>query len=350
MTVVVRADAGVELGTGHIVRCSALLRRLGIEPASVVLVTGSLTPGIRGLVDSIGWRVRTIEGSAEEESDARATIDIIEAIGDVELLVVDHYRLGAAWENRVRGSIGRLVVIDDLANRPHSCDVLIDPTLDEVGSDRHAEAVVTTARLLGPRFALLDPAYDSWKQRERHGQIRSWLVYLGGATCAADVIPLVTAFREINSPGVTLTLTLVLGQAFVGAEEVRLLSDPLGGVWILDWTDQMPALLTEADCAIGAPGGAQWERCALGVPTLTVLTAENQEHDAQAFESAGTTRHLGPLAEMTVERWRSAFKWALANPDEVASMSQAATKITLHRGDAWRNASLIILGLDGVKK
>jgi len=345
MTVVVRADAGVELGTGHIGRCSALLRRLGIESSSVVLVTESLTPGIRGLVDSIGWQVRTIEGSAEEESDARATVDIIYETGDVELLVVDHYRLGVAWENTVRGSADRLVVIDDLADRPHSCDVLIDPTLAEVGSKRHAESVVTHARLLGPRFALLDPAYDSRKPRERRGLIRSWLVYLGGATSAADVIPLLTAFSDIGEPGVTLTL--VLGRAFVGADEVRSAGEPLGGVWILDWTDQMPALLTEADCAIGAPGGAQWERCALGVPTLTVLTASNQEHDALAFEAAGATHQLGRLTDMTVQRWRSALEWAHSHPADIEAMSRAASAVVADKQDAWASAIPTILGTQG---
>jgi UDP-2,4-diacetamido-2,4,6-trideoxy-beta-L-altropyranose hydrolase len=345
MTVVVRADAGVELGTGHIVRCSALLRRLGIEPSSVVLVTGSLTPGIRGLVDSIGWQVRTIEGSAEEESDARASIDIIDETGDVGLLVVDHYRLGAQWENTVRESVGRLVVIDDLADRPHSCDVLIDPTLTEVGSDRHAESVVTAARLVGPQYALLDPDYDSWKPRERHGQIGSWLVYLGGATSAADVIPLLTAFSEVDRPSVTLTV--VLGRAFVGADEVRSVGGSLGGVWILDWTDRMPTLLSETDCAIGAPGGAQWERCALGVPTLTVLTASNQEHDALAFEAAGATRHLGPLTAMTVQRWRSAFEWAYSHPADIEAMSRAASAVVADRQDAWASAIPAILGTQG---
>jgi len=259
---------------------------------------------------------------------------------------VDHYHLGVAWENTVRGSVGRLLVIDDLADRTHSCDVLIDPTLAEGGSERHAESVVTTARLLGPRFALLDPAYDSWKQRERRGRIGSWLVYLGGATSAADVIPLLTAFSDIGEPGVTLTL--VLGRAFVGAEEIHSAGESLGRVWILDWTDRMPALLTEADCAIGAPGGAQWERCALGVPTLTVLTASNQEHDALAFQAAGATRHLGSLASMTVERWRSAFEWAHSHSADIEAMSRAASAVVADRQDAWASALPTILGTQGI--
>jgi len=345
MTVIVRADAGVALGSGHIVRCSSLLRRLGIDPASVLLLTRSLTPGLLKIVDSIGWQVRDIGNADSEESDARATVVELDDLDDVDLLVVDHYQLGTAWEETVRESVRRLVVIDDLADRRHTCGVLIDPTITDVSSDRHMESVVTTTMFLGPRYALLDPVYDTWMPRERSGSIRTWLVYLGGATSASDVLPLLSAFDGMEGPEVTMTL--VLGRAFVGTDEVRSAAESLGRVRILDWTDDMPALLMEADCAIGAPGGAQWERCAMGLPTLTVLTTPNQENDAAAFESVGATSHLGPLAAMTSERWGAALDWAHSHPAEIRSMSLAASAVVAGRESAWASAVPLILGQEG---
>jgi len=345
MTVIVRADAGVELGSGHIVRCSSLLKRLGFDPESVLLLTRSLTPGLRKIVDSIGWQVRDIGNADSEESDARATVMELDDLDDVDLLVVDHYQLSAVWEQTVRKLVRRLVVIDDLADRRHTCDVLIDPTITDVGSDRHMESAKATTMLLGPRYALLDPVYDTWIPRERNGSIRTWLVYLGGATSASDVLPLISAFDGMDLPGVTMTI--VLGRAFVGANEVRSAAESLGRVRILDWTDDMPTLLTEADCAIGAPGGAQWERCAMGVPTFTVLTTPNQENDAAAFESVGATSHLGPLASMTSERWGSALDWGHSHPAEIRSMSLAAAEVVAGRETAWASAVPLILGQAG---
>jgi len=304
-----------------------------------------LTPGIRKIVDSIGWHVRDIGNTGSEESDARATVVALADVNDVDLLVVDSYQLSAAWEEIVRESVRRLVVIDDLADREHACDVLIDPTITDVSSDRHMESVVDTAMFLGPKYALLDPAYDTLIPRERNGSIRSWLVYLGGATSEYDVLPLLSAFDAMHRPEVTMTL--VLGRAFVGHDAVISAAESIGGVRILDWTDDMPALLTETDCAIGAPGGAQWERCALGVPTLTVLTTPNQKHDGAAFEAVGATRYLGPLASMTSKQWSSALDWAHSHPVEIRSMSLAASSVVADRQPAWASAVPLILGRAG---
>ena len=343
MTVVVRADAGVELGVGHIVRCSALLRRLSVDPATVVLVAGSTTPSIREMVAEIGWRLRLIGDQVDEQADAAATLEVLSELGDVDLLVVDHYSLGAPWERAVREAVGRLVVIDDLADRQHSCDVLIDPTLSADRTDQYRELVdESTTLLLGPAYVLLSPEYDHLVPRMRSGEIHSWLVYLGGATTSRDLEPLLAAFQDLDSPEVTMTV--VLGRAFDGFDEVHSLVDSMPQVSVLEWTDQMPELLMDADCAIGATGGAQWERCAAGLPTLTVLTAENQAHDVSAFEVAGATRHLGPLSSMTVQDWHSAFSWAQSHPEEIASMARASADIVAGRNTVWTSAADSIRG------
>ncbi len=343
MTVVVRADAGVELGVGHIVRCSALLRRLEVGPESVELVTRSVTPRVRELVDEIGWQVRLIGEQIDEQADATSTLAVLPDIGDVDLLVVDHYSLGASWERRIRDVVGRLVVIDDLADREHSCDVVIDPTLTNEGADRYRDLVdESTILFLGPAYVLLSPEYDRMTPRVRSGEIRSWLVYLGGATGSSDLEPLLAAFQELDTAGVSMTV--VLGRAFVGADRVQEIVESMQQVSVVEWTDQMPRLLADADCAIGATGGAQWERCAAGLPTLTVLTADNQTHDAAAFEAAGATKHLGLLSSMTVKDWHSALTWAYSHPVAIAAMAHDAAAIVASRHTVWENAAYAIRG------
>lgn len=342
MTVVVRADAGVDVGVGHIVRCSALLQRLGVEPESVMLVTSSLTPSIHQMVKEIGWYVRLLGEHDDEETDAAATLEALAELDDVDLLVVDHYSLSATWERLVRETVGRLLVIDDLADRPHSCDILIDPTLSDNRAARYRELVhEATTLLLGPAYVLLSPEYDHMVPRVRGGEIHSWLVYLGGATTPHDLEQLLAAFQECDPADVAVTL--VLGRAFVGADTVKVLADSMPQVSVVEWTNKIPELLLAADCAIGATGGAQWERCAAGLPTLTVLTADNQTHDAAAFEAAGATRHLGPLASMSVEDWRSALEWAHSHPTEIASMAAASANIVAARHEVWERARELIL-------
>lgn len=343
MTVVVRADAGVDLGVGHIVRCSALLQRLGVGPDSAVLLTRSVTPTVHQMVDEIGWQLRLLGDQVDEVADAAATLKVLDEFRDVDLLVVDHYSLGASWEQAVRGGVERLVVIDDLADRPHSCDLLIDPTLSDNRAAGYRELVDEDATLLlGPAYALLSPEYDHLAPGARNGEIHSWLVYLGGAIGRDDLATLLTAFQSLDDS--ESSITVVLGRAFARAETVKILAESLPRVSVVEWTDRMPELLLAADCAIGATGGAQWERCAAGLPTLTVLTADNQKHDAAAFEAAGATRHLGPLASMTIEDWRSALEWAHSHPSEIASMAIASANVVAARHDVWEHARQLILG------
>jgi UDP-2,4-diacetamido-2,4,6-trideoxy-beta-L-altropyranose hydrolase len=343
MTVLVRADADETIGTGHVVRCSALVQRLGLATSPVVLVSASLADGTRRRVEDLGWAVRLIDRQPDQSSDARATLASVADLAPLQLTVVDHYGLSDQWERLVRDTTRRLVVVDDLADRPHLCDVLIDPTIAADSWDRYRGLLSPdTSRLLGPAYALLRPEFDAVTPRTRDGQVETLLVFLGGAASAADVIPLVDALAAAGSWGPTTTI--VLGDAFVGPQEVHARSVGLDRLTVLDRTDDMPGLLAWADLAIGATGGAQWERCAAGVPTLTVLTADNQSHDAAAFERCGATWHLGRLSEMTETSWTHALQWAVKHPGAIAAMSAAAAGLVADRARAWEGARSTILG------
>jgi spore coat polysaccharide biosynthesis predicted glycosyltransferase SpsG len=264
-------------------------------------------------------------------------------LGPISLVVVDHYGLSADWEDLVGATGVRMVVVDDLADRPHRCDVLIDPTIGRTVADRVPQLLDSaTVQLLGPMYALLRPEFDDMVPRLRDGRVESLLVFLGGATSSELLEPLVETL-ELMGPECPRT-TIVLGDAFVGGTLIHARADSMPGVTILDRTADMPGLLTMADLAIGATGGAQWERCAAGVPTLTVQTARNQAPDVAAFERLGATRHLGRLEEMTADTWLEALRWAMANSDAVAAMSAAAASLVADRATAWEAASELIVG------
>lgn len=343
MNVFVRADADESVGTGHVVRCSALLRRLPVRPESVTLVAASLPTGTRRALGELGWTVREIGPQPTQGADAAATLAVLPDLCRADLVVVDHYGLAAPWERAAQDRADRIVVVDDLADRPHSCDVLLDPTIDEHPADRHAGLVADgTTLLLGPSYALLRPEFDDAVARHRDGHVRHLLVFLGGATSAGEVTPLLASVASLGTAAPITTV--VLGDAFVGGDLVHAAAADVSAVTVLDRTNDMPGLLDQADLAIGATGGAQWERCATGVPTLTVLTADNQAHDADAFERVGATRHLGRLSEMTEGTWTAALERVLQEPQQVAAMSAAAAALLAERHQAWVAAVPLILG------
>ena len=334
MTLVVRADASDVLGTGHLMRCRSVAERLGFPATDTLLVTASLPPGLRRVASAWGWQVVEI-GALSPAEDARATADVLGRPGSARALLLDHYGLDASWEAAV-GCPGLLtVVIDDLRDRPHECDVLIDPSVDAgrvPGADSGSHALL----LLGPRYAPLSPAYDDVTPRRRTGRPRELLVFLGGGTGGRDLLPLLDSLDGLSMP--LDRTTVVLGHAFTDRTLVHARALSVPGVTVLDSVDSMLPLLQSADLAIGAPGGAQWERCAVGVPTLTVLTHPNQARDCASFEAAGATRHLGDLRSMSVDHWRRALQASLADHAGLAAMGAAAASLVDGRQDAWEAA------------
>ena len=163
MRVLFRADADGEIGSGHVMRCTALatrLRKVGIDS---VLVAARLPAPIQKWMrrENLEFRLLTGNSSPHPETDVQEVTQLILDCADVGVVVVDHYGLDSRWEEKIRPLVGALWVIDDLANRPHSCDVLLDPGLHLEPDRRYRDWVPTNCRqLLGPTYALLRPEFD----------------------------------------------------------------------------------------------------------------------------------------------------------------------------------------------
>jgi spore coat polysaccharide biosynthesis predicted glycosyltransferase SpsG len=317
-------------------RCRAIASRLGFAAEGTRVIASDLPAGLAAAVRSWGWSVTEI-GDLPPAEDAQVTSALLDSSGGCDALLIDHYGLDAAWERQVSAP-GRLrVVVDDLGDRRHECEILINPSLGAAepaaeGAPGHPAPLA----LLGPRFAPLDPAYDRIRPKHRDGRVHDLLVFLGGATRSSDLGPLIDALTDPDL-GIERA-TIVLGHAFPDGDDVRERAAALTQVTVLDRVESMLPLLEEADLAIGAPGGAQWERCAAGLPTLTVLTHPNQVHDCSAFEAAGATRHLGALQDMTAPRWHAALAAISRSPEALTSMGNAAARLVDGREQAWADA------------
>jgi UDP-2,4-diacetamido-2,4,6-trideoxy-beta-L-altropyranose hydrolase len=306
-----------------------------MDSPGTVLVTASLPERLLPTVQAWGWTVREI-GSLPVAEDAAATRAILDQDASITAVLVDHYDLDGAWERGLR-TPGRLVIVlDDLADRPHDCDVLISPSPGGAEEPLPSPDAGRPTTFRGPRYAPLDPAYDEIRPRTRTGAVDHLLVFLGGATDGSDLLPLIDALAG-SDVGIDQT-TIVLGHAFTNRDQVHSRVATLPRVRVIDSVASMIPVLLTADLAIGAPGGAQWERCAAGLPTLTALTHPNQRHDCLAFESAGATRHLGDLQDMTMPRWQEALLHATGDPASLAAMSTRAAELVARREEAWSTA------------
>lgn len=328
MTILVRADASPELGSGHVVRCVNLVQCLRDTGELVVLAASDITPVVAEWLHAQGFNVSRVPPLTEGVEDASSCL----RLGlSPDLVIVDHYDLDAQWELVMRSSGATIVVIDDLANRPHDCDVLIDPSPVQDPRARYQGLVPEDARLfLGPAFALLREDFLLPNlARERDGTIERVLVFLGGGVTSGQVLAVLQAIDLLEGP--LLEVVVLLGYSFPDQGPVH--DFAVGRPWlsIVGVTDDVPALMSWADLAIGSCGGASWERCAVGLPVLAAVTASNQVDNAMGLTKAGAAVVLGRIGDITLETWARALQVLAGDPAKVRAMSSAALHLTSGR-------------------
>lgn len=281
---VFRLDASTRIGSGHAVRCATLahaLRRRGVDSAFVCRAL----PG-----DASAWlaaqgftvlRLPAADDPLDQAQDAAHTRDALTARGDIDWLIVDHYGLDARWEQQMRSRAGSILVIDDLADRPHDCDMLLDQNLRPHGqSDYGARVAQRTRLLLGPKYALLRPEFAAARrqrsaERVPDGCVKRILVCFGGSDPANHTA---TALSALAPAGAGIErIDVVIGSANPHRAAIEALiaaSLPMAVLHVQ--TNDIAGLLAAADLAIGAGGTMIWERACLGVPTLAFGIADNQ--------------------------------------------------------------------------
>jgi len=256
-----------------------------------------------------------------QDEDAQQTIQALQG-EHPDWLIVDHYGLGSAWERTLRGHAGKLLVIDDLANRQHDCDLLLDQNYSIGGSARYRKLVPEGAALaLGPRYALLRREYLQHRKalRAREGTVRRVMIFFGGSD-------------PHNMTGMAL-------DALSGAEFERLEVDVVIGpnnahraflhravvarprTKSYGQRPHLADLMAQADLAIGAGGTTTWERLCLGLPSLAVSIAENQEPTCEALSGAGLLRYLGRHDEVQASTIARELSVCIAKPETLVELS-----------------------------
>lgn len=350
ISVAFRADASIEIGSGHVMRCLTLADTLAAAGARCTFVCRDL-PGHRAdLIAARGHAVDLLPGPAEARPDtipgapAHASwlpvgqtedaFEFVALLSDtpVDVVVVDHYALDARWERAVRPAARRLVALDDLSDRAHACDLLLDQNLGRDASDYDGLVPPATGRLIGPRFALVRPNFTTARNasltRRRRPKLQRILLSLGGVD-RDNVTGLVLDTITGMDPPPVQSVDVVLGATAPWLDDVcsRCAALPFASELHID-TPRMAELMAAADLAIGAGGGTSWERCCLGLPTLIIILAENQAPAARALHAAGaslTLDHAEPAALCSALR-------RLGRPDVLAAMSRRAAAVCDGRG------------------
>jgi len=326
-SVVLRADASAEIDIGHVARCQTLGAALVHAGWRATLATRQLPDGLRRSCEAVGIAVLDLPTAMRLDAEPDSMGEQLASQPD--LLVVDGYAIDDSWLGRARAWAPLQMAIDDLADRPLPVDVLLNQNLG-AEADRYRTLVSPRTRLLiGAAYALLRPEFAIARAAlpARDGRIERAIVFLSGGD-AGDVTR--RAAEGVVAAG--LAADVVVGAAYPHLNGLRAWAAGRSDVELHVDTDGMADLMARADVAVGAPGSASWERCALGLPTVLITLADNQVAASEQLAGHGAALSLGWQADVEAADVAAALAALRADPDRVRRMSTAAAAITDGRG------------------
>jgi UDP-2,4-diacetamido-2,4,6-trideoxy-beta-L-altropyranose hydrolase len=243
-------------------------------------------------------------------------------------VIVDHYALDHRWESALRSVCNHMMVIDDLADRRHDCDLLLDQNHGSC-SERYAGLVpAECTQLHGPEFALLKPVYAKHRaeQRVRSDKIERVLIYFGGGADPMNLTEM--ALRAFQAPELMkIELDIVVGSGYAHKEELETAAGARGKTRIHTQLPDLSELMVNADLAIGAGGATTWERCCLGLPSIVISIAENQRPACEALSAEKLIDYLGHVDQVTSEMIRDRIPSFAKNSDLLRDLSERGMKL-----------------------
>jgi UDP-2,4-diacetamido-2,4,6-trideoxy-beta-L-altropyranose hydrolase len=287
--VVIRADAGPDIGSGHVMRCAALAEALRARGADVVLLSRGLPPRLCGEMEAIGVATAAPTGAWPDTRDADETIALAnDCAGDVRWVVVDGYHFDRGYMRTLVDAGLRVAWIDDLNMLGEfDCDLVINPTL---GAEREAYVAASRTRtLMGATYALVRPAFGDLR-RARENRSNQIVIMLGGADPQRLTPHVVRALLSADLDG--YRVSVVVGPSNPHVDEVRSAAAGASNVEVLHDPADFPRRLADSILVITAAGGATWEVATLGIASVLIVVVESQQRGAFEMADAGAAEMM----------------------------------------------------------
>ncbi|MBT8440669.1 MAG: UDP-2,4-diacetamido-2,4,6-trideoxy-beta-L-altropyranose hydrolase [Gammaproteobacteria bacterium] len=305
MTAVFRVDFSDTIGIGHLFRCLTLANALHQKGISCVFISRS--DDTNSLIAKAGHQLVRLNGKETINTDAEVKHaswlstgwqqDAEESLGICKkykslMLIVDHYALDYKWEKVLTDYCKIIVVLDDLADRKHNCQLLIDSNYLRRADEYRKLLVKDSEVLAGSEYTLLKPDFTVLRAKAEHQRkatdtIKKVLVFLGGGNTENTMASVLSALSQVSWP-VQPQITVVLSSLYKHVDQVvDRLSEMVFETKLMIDTPEMARLILNADLAVGASGSSTWERCCLGLPSVNILIANNQQYAHKNLGGAG---------------------------------------------------------------
>lgn len=292
MNIVFRVDSSNIIGSGHVMRCLSLADELKFRKNSVLFICNNEDGNLNNIIKKKGYQV--IEIASENSSiknhalidqsrntvinnDAHQTKLIIKD-KKVDWLIVDHYFLDENWESELKKYVNAIFVIDDLANRRHDCDLLLDQNWFGIETKHRYDEYTneSTISLLGPNYAILSKDFRSIKKNKRkhNGFINQILIFMGAVDSKRQTREALLAL--CNEDLSNISVDVVIGSSNKDKDQIINIASNRKKTKIYNVVPSLSELMQKADLILCAGGSTTWERCFMGLPAIVFIASENQ--------------------------------------------------------------------------
>jgi UDP-2,4-diacetamido-2,4,6-trideoxy-beta-L-altropyranose hydrolase len=335
MLIFFRVDANNKLGSGHLMRCLTLADELIKFNATVYFICKKNTDNFTAFIESKGISVYELDESANfEEIDAQQTIDIVSTFEKKpNWLIIDHYSLSIKFESLLRPSVSKIMVLDDLANRKHDCDLLLDQNIFSV--NRYEQFTPQRCeKLIGPQYTLLRNEFLTKRAKITRNFVdcKNILINFGGGDDRGLIEKSIKAIFSMNLPSVVCTV--ILGQANPNRLSLNRFLSKYPNVIVYEYVNNIADFMVEADLAIGSGGSSIWERCCLGLPSIVTAVSDIEAQLAPLCEQQKFLTYIGRCENVTVEIIITNIKCFFDEPAKLLTMSKLGMRLVDGHGCA----------------
>lgn len=306
---IIRTDASTQIGSGHVMRCLTIAQNLILHNIDVKFWMKDL-PG--NLIEYV----------------IKQRFDNISQAEKADLYIIDHYGIDEKWEQSIYSFTNHLMVIDDLANRSHYCDLLLDQNVVPNYETRYENLVPSYCKkLLGPKYLIMRDEFIKARQNvsKRNGTVKRLLVFMGGSDPTNETMKVIQALQTIQQE--FIYVDIVVGKSNIHKNEIEKICNKHGYHYHCQ-INYMAQLMQLADFSIGAGGLTTWERCYVGLPSSSTIVAKNQSITTEYAAKLGAVWNLGWHNNVTVECYKNLLNSLGSNSETLKKISETGLLLT----------------------
>jgi len=313
----IRVDASPEIGIGHIMRCLTLAQELKNNFDKIIFLTRKDSGDFTETIMKNEFEVIFIP--TNNDSDIIKNI-VTTNSENKNFLLIDHYDVDSNFESSLKNIFEKIFVIDDLANRKHDCDLLIDQNYYRDLNHRYEKLIQNdTITLLGSKYAIIRPEFRNINKKtiKKNSQIKKILVSFGGSDPTNECKKALDALCSIENN--QFEIVAIVGIYNNKFEQLKKLYEKYSNIKIYRHVNDLSQLMLNSDLFIGAGGTTTWERFYMGLPSIVTIISDDQKESIEFLSDMGHVINLGLAKNVTMKTYIQTLQ--KPNSDLIYNMS-----------------------------